>query len=177
LQVTIMSPDAPAIDTTDDHMSLAGIAESEIGVTSVSWSSDKGAQGSASGSDSWEIESIPLILGPNTITVTATNAAGETRADTIVIRRESEGQGSVTLSWLPPTQRTDNTLLAGLAGYRIFYGRMSGIYDYEINLANPGIVTYVVENLVPGEWYFALAAYDSSGLESAPSKEVQFTVR
>jgi hypothetical protein len=177
LQVTIMSPDAPAIDTTDDQMSLAGIAESEVGVSSVSWNSDKGAGGSASGTESWAIEAIPLALGPNTITVTATNSAGETRTDTIVVRRESEGTGSVTLSWQPPTERTDGSPLGDLAGYRISYGRMSGIYDYEIDVSSPGIVTYVVENLVPGDWYFILTAYDTSGLESPPSNEAQFTVR
>jgi hypothetical protein len=172
-----MSPDAPAIDTTDDQMSLAGIAGSEVGVTSVSWTSDKGGQGSATGTENWSIEAIPLALGPNTITVTATNPSGETHTDTIVVRRESEGTGSVTLSWLPPTQRTDGSPLGDLAGYRISYGRMSGIYDYEIDLSNPGIVTYVVENLVPGDWYFVLTAYDSSGLESAPSEEADFKVR
>jgi hypothetical protein len=177
LQVAIMSPDAPAIDTTDDQMSLSGVAGSEIGITSVTWTSDKGGQGSASGTENWTIEAIPLVLGPNAITVKATNSAGETHTDTIAVRRESEGKGSVTLSWAPPTQRTDASPLGDLAGYRISYGRMSGIYDYEIDISNPGIVNYVVDELVPGDWYFVLTAYDSTGLASPPSNELQFTLR
>lgn len=177
LSVTITSPDATVIDTTDDHMKVAGIASSEIGVSSVSWESDHGEKGQASGTDSWEVENIPLQIGANTITVTATNSARESRTDQIVINRESAGTGSITLSWIAPTQRTDDTPLSGLAGYRISYGRMSGIYDYEIDVPNAGIVTYVVENLVPGDWYFTLSAYDSSGLESPPSNEVLRTVR
>lgn len=177
LTVAITSPDAPAIDTTDDQMTLAGIAGSDIGVSSVSWKNDNGESGPASGTDNWETESIPLKLGANTITVTATNPAGETRTDTIVINRESGGTGSVTLSWIAPSQRTDNTALTNLAGYRISYGRMSGIYDYEIDISNPGIATYVVEGLVPGDWYFVLSAYDSSRLESALSNEAVFKVQ
>ena len=53
---------------------------------------------------------------------------------------------------------------------------MSGIYDYQIDISNPGILTYIVENLVSGDWYFALAAYDSQGLESDRSNEVLRTI-
>ena len=34
-----------------------------------------------------------------------------------------------------------------------------------ITVANPGIAGYVVENLTPGTWYFAVAAYNSFGVE------------
>lgn len=175
--VTITNPNAGAIDTTDDHMTVAGTAISEVGVSSVSWQSDQGEKGTASGTDNWQIESIPLAMGANTITVTATSAAGESSSDKIVINRESVGTGAVTLSWVAPTERTDGTPLTNLAGYKIAYGRMSGIYDYEIDVPNPGIVTYVVENLVPGDWYFTLTAYDASDLESAPSNEVARSVQ
>lgn len=177
LSVTITSPDATVIDTTDDQMTVAGVATSDVGVSSVSWESDHGEKGSASGTDAWEIASIPLEIGANTITVTASNSAGESRTDKIVINRESAGKGSVTLSWTAPTQRTDETPLSDLTGYKIFYGRMSGIYDYEIDVPQAGIATYVVENLVPGDWYFTMSAYDSAGLESAPSNEVLRTVQ
>lgn len=176
LTVTITNPGAPEIDTTDDSMSLSGNARSPGGVTSVSWETDRGSEGSASGTDSWTASDIPLELGANTITVTATNAAGQTRSDTIVINRESGGTGSVTLSWIPPTERTDGTPLQTLAGYKISYGRMSEVYDYTINLDNPGLASYVVEDLVPGDWYFVMAAYDTEGLESDYSNEAKLRV-
>jgi len=31
---------------------------------------------------------------------------------------------------------------------------------------NPGITTYVVENLPAGTWHFAATAYDTAGMES-----------
>ena len=80
--------------------------------------------------------------------------------------------GSTTLSWTAPTERTDGSPLTNLAGYKIYFGRMSGICDYQININNPGILTYFVEYLESGDWYFALTVYDSEGLESDRSNEV-----
>lgn len=171
LAVTITSPNAAAIETTDGQMKITGTANSDVGVSSVSWISNTGVTGTASGTSSWEIQSIPLEMGANTITVTATDAAGDTTTDEITISRESTVKGAATLSWVAPTQRTDGTPLTNLAGYTISYGRMSGVYDYTIDVPNPGITTYVVENLVPGEWYFSLKAYDATGLESELSNE------
>ena len=75
--------------------------------------------------------------------------------------------------------RTDSNgnPLTDLAGYKIHYGRMSGIYDYEITIDNPGILTYVVENLYPGDWYFSMTAFDRNGTESGYSNEVRKRVQ
>ena len=42
-----------------------------------------------------------------------------------------------------PTARNDGSPLTNLAGYRIDYGRMSGIYDYQIDINNPGLLTFI----------------------------------
>ena len=173
LSVAITAPDADQVDTTDDVMSLSGTASSDAGVTAVTWTSDKGHTGTAAGTDSWSVELIPLELGANTITVNATDGEGDTSADTIVINRESTSGGAATLSWEAPTERTDGTALTDLAGYTIHYGRMSGVYDYQIDVNTAGIATYVIENLVPGDWYFAMTAYDSEGMASELSNEAQ----
>lgn len=170
-QVIITSPDAEEIDTTDDAMDIAGSASGDAGIASVTWETDRGESGDASGTESWSIDQVPLAVGSNTITVTVTDGAGATHSDSIVINRESEGTGSTTLSWEAPTERTDGTALTDLAGFRIHYGRMSGVYDYQIDLNTPGLLTYVIEDLVPGEWYFAVTAYDANGLESDFSNE------
>lgn len=172
LSVAITSPDATEIDTADETIDLAGIVDSEAPVSSVSWTNDLGGEGEASGTDNWQVSDIPLALGSNRITVTALDDAGNSSTDTISVNRESNSPGSVTLSWVAPTERADGTPLTELAGYRVYYGRMSETYDYEIEVSNPGLVTYVVENLVPGDWYFVVAAFDSEGLESEPSNEV-----
>ena len=74
--------------------------------------------------------------------------------------------GSVTLSWQPPTQRTDGSPLTNLAGYRIRYGTAPGNYPNTRQIANAGVTTAVIENLPAGTYYFVVTAYDTSGGES-----------
>ncbi len=85
-------------------------------------------------------------------------------------------EGVVTLSWVAPTQNSDGSPLMDLAGYKIYYRKNSGRYDQEIQIDNPSITTYVVEQLSPATYYFAATAFNSSGVESAYSAEVARTV-
>jgi len=84
--------------------------------------------------------------------------------------------GKVTLSWVAPTQNADGSPLLDLAGYKIHYGKNSGIYDHEISIDNPGMTTYVVDNLVPDTYYFAATSFNSSGVESDYSGEAVRTI-
>jgi hypothetical protein len=84
--------------------------------------------------------------------------------------------GNATLSWYPPTERTDGSPLNALKGYRIVYGLRSRMYDYSIELTNPGLTRYVIDGLTTGTWYFAIIAIDAQGLESAPSAEARKTI-
>jgi hypothetical protein len=79
---------------------------------------------------------------------------------------DQASMGSATLSWQPPTQRTDGTPLTDLAGYRILYGNSSGNYPNRVTVDNPGLTSYVIENLAQGTWYFVMTAFDASGAES-----------
>jgi len=84
--------------------------------------------------------------------------------------------GAVTLNWTPPTENTDGTPLTNLAGYDIHYGTASGDYTQNVSVSNPGLATYVVDNLGPGTYYFSVAAVNSTGAESPLSPEVSMTV-
>jgi len=84
--------------------------------------------------------------------------------------------GSATLSWLPPTQNADGSVLVNLSGYRIHYGTSSSALNQTTTLNNPGLTRYVVEDLSPATYYFALKALTSSGTESALSKTVSKTI-
>jgi len=77
--------------------------------------------------------------------------------------------GSATLSWLPPTENVDGTPLTNLAGYVIRYGTDAGALQREVRIANPGVTMSVIEDLAPGPWYFTVTAFNSTGIESAPS--------
>ncbi|HUI62132.1 MAG TPA: putative Ig domain-containing protein [Steroidobacteraceae bacterium] len=83
---------------------------------------------------------------------------------------------AVTLYWQAPTENADGTPLLDLKGYTLHYGPASRAYSQTVRIANPGLTTYVVQNLAPGDYYFAITAYNSSGRDSAFSGEVSTTV-
>ena len=79
---------------------------------------------------------------------------------------------SVTLQWQPPTENTDGTPLTDLAGYRIYYGVDPAELSSLIELPNPGLTTYVVEELTPNTWYFAMTSMNDRGQESDLSNQL-----
>ena len=73
---------------------------------------------------------------------------------------------SVTLSWTAPTENSDGSPLTDLAGYKLYYGLSEGSYPNEIIIDNPGLVTYVIENLSPNTYYFVATSVNTNGVES-----------
>ena len=79
--------------------------------------------------------------------------------------------GSVTLSWTAPEQNEDGSALTDLSGYKIYYGDSSREYDSEVQIDSVGQTTHVIDNLVPGTYYFAATAFNAAGVESDFSGE------
>jgi Putative Ig domain len=77
--------------------------------------------------------------------------------------------GSATLNWSAPTQNTNGTPLTNLAGFHIYYGTSAGNLNQTVQVANPGLTTYVLSNLAAGTWYFSINAYSTTGAESVIS--------
>lgn len=82
----------------------------------------------------------------------------------------------VTLAWTPPTQNDDGSQLTDLAGYKIHYGNASKSYTGTIDVPNPGISRYTIEQLPPGKYFMAMTAVNAAGTESDYSTEVTVTV-
>lgn len=74
-----------------------------------------------------------------------------------------------TVSWAAPTTNTDGTPLTDLAGYKLYYGQNTQSLDRVVQIAAAASNTQVVQNLTSGTWYFAVAAVNAAGLESALS--------
>jgi hypothetical protein len=74
--------------------------------------------------------------------------------------------GSATLSWIPPTQNSDGTVLANLAGYHIYYGTTPDSMSKEVTVSNAGLTRYVISGLAAETWYFSMTAYNAAGVES-----------
>jgi len=85
--------------------------------------------------------------------------------------------GSATLNWTPAVWNTNGTALTDLAGYKIHFGTSPDDLSTVVVVANPGTTSYQVTNLSSGTWYFAVAAYTSTGVEgilsNVASKSIQ----
>jgi hypothetical protein len=83
---------------------------------------------------------------------------------------------NAVLDWTPPTENSDGTVLTNLAGYKVHYGTSPTQLTQVINLTNPGLASYVVENLGAGKWYFAVTSYATTGEESSQSGVVSASI-
>lgn len=86
------------------------------------------------------------------------------------------GDRTARLTWVNPTTNTDGTALTNLAGTRIHYGRSADVLNQTVQVANPSVTTYTLENLDVGQWFFAVRAYNTNGVESALSNVVTKTL-
>ena len=83
------------------------------------------------------------------------------------VARASNAAG-LTLEWDPPSDGVTT-------GFVLFYGTASQSYSQQVNVG--GATSYTVNGLSAGTtYYFAVRAYDASGMMSDPSSEVQATI-
>jgi putative Ig domain-containing protein len=110
------------------------------------------------------------------IVISISDGRATARLPAFSITVQAYSFGSATLTWTPPTENIDGTALTNLAGYRLYWGNQSSHYTSSIAVMNPGITTYVVENLAKGTYYFAATAVNVYGAESGPSPETTAVV-
>lgn len=83
---------------------------------------------------------------------------------------------TATLSWDAPTANTNGTPLTDLSGYRIYYGTTPEDLSQSVKIDSIGLQTYVIDDLEPGTWYFAVRALAGDGSESPMSDVVVKTI-
>jgi len=110
------------------------------------------------------------------ILITVSDGTSEASLPSFDLAVDPVAMGSVTLAWNPPAENIDGTPVNDLAGYKIYYGSSPGDYSSEIIVDNPGITRYLVDNLFPNNWYFAVTAYDLAGHESEATYEASTTI-
>jgi Fibronectin type III domain len=84
--------------------------------------------------------------------------------------------GTASLSWSAPTENTDGTPITDLAGYHVYYGTNSSNLTQTVDIVGATVTSYVVRGLAAGTYYFAVSAYNGSGLESAKSNVASKTI-
>jgi len=97
-QIQILQPtDAEFFVAQSSTISLAGSASDNVGVTAVSWATDAGAGGQASGTTAWEIPDLSLSAEQTTITVTAMDEAGN-RAERSILISHADSRSAFSVS-------------------------------------------------------------------------------
>jgi hypothetical protein len=103
------------------------------------------------------------------IAIAVSDGQASTALSAFAIAVTTVSNGRATLSWTAPTENTDGSTLSNLSGYRIHYGTSASALTNSIVIDNASVTTYVVDNLSPATWYFAITAVNSQGAESSNS--------
>ena len=111
------------------------------------------------------------------ITITVSDGTAQASLPGFAIAVIQLATGTATVSWTPPTQNTDGSALTNLAGYRLAYGRSATSLDRSANVNSVGVTTYTLNNLATGEWFFAVYAVNSGGVESDVSNVASKTIQ
>ncbi len=87
--------------------------------------------------------------------------------------------GAAVLSWVAPSEREDATVLSlsEIAGYRIYYGVESGIYQDPIVINDHTATQAQLSGISSGAYFVVMTTVDVDGRESlwsAPEVEVSF---
>lgn len=153
---------------------------SQNGLTTLDWNSTDVSNCTASGDWSGNkaatgSETINISTTDSQFTLTCSGEGG-TVNDTVNVTVVLNNNGTALLSWTPPTENTDGTSLTDLAGYKIRYGTSPGSYGSTITINNPGLTSYLIEDLASADWYFVMTSLNSAGTESSYSIEVNKTI-
>lgn len=111
-----------------------------------------------------------VALPPFTVTVVAdtTSVAAPAPAPSVSEPVMVDGK-AVGLSWDVPALSMKGKPVADLAGYLIHYGTHADVLAYSIEVKGSGSNTFVVQDLEPGVYYFAVRAVTSNGTHSTLS--------
>jgi hypothetical protein len=116
------------------------------------------------------LSGIPTQVGTSSnIRISVTDGTTTVNLPAFTITVVATATGSALLSWNPPTQNTDGSPLNNLAGYKVYWGTSQTNLANAVVVNNAGLSSYMVEQLTPATWYFAVSAINLSGMESAQS--------
>ncbi|KKU76274.1 MAG: hypothetical protein UY03_C0040G0002 [Parcubacteria group bacterium GW2011_GWA2_47_64] len=113
--VSISSPTTnTTYSTSASTIDVSGTASDNVSISSVTCAVNGSSCGVVSGATFWSITSIPLIIGTNTIIVTARDAANNTSTDTLTVTRTTTTTSSNVWQRVPIRTKAQQT--AGLVG-------------------------------------------------------------
>jgi hypothetical protein len=126
------------------------------------------------------LSGVPTMANVGTypgILISVTDGASMASLPAFSIQVMNPGaMGAATLSWTPPILNTDGSAYTNPGGYKIYWGSAQGAYTSSVQISS-GLTSYVIDQLPPGTWHFAMTAFNSRGTESTLTAEVSKTVQ
>ena len=109
------------------------------------------------------------------------NLTGNSINDTAITALSTDKKDSpvgITLSWVAPAEREDNSALSlsAIAGYNIYYGTTKGQYSNSVAINDGTAVDYTFTSLPAGTYHFVVTTIDTEGRESLYSSEVTIII-
>jgi len=174
VNITVAAP----LPTLTFSATLSSVTQNSS--TTLNWSTANATSCTASGDWSGSkatagSKTTSTLFNDSQFILTCTGPGG-TVNDMLNVAVVLNQNGTALLSWTPPTLNTDGSVLTDLAGYKIRYGISSGSYSETIITNNPGLSSYLVEDLASSTWYFMMTSFNSSGVESENSIEINKTI-
>ena len=182
--VTITTPTSAATHTASaTPLSLGGTASDNVAVTQVSWSNDRGGSGTATGTTSWSVSGIVLLSGQNVLTVTASDAAGNTSTDTLTVTYTPADTTLPTVTITTPTSAATHTAsatplsLGGTASDNVAVTQVSWSNDRGGSGTATGTTSWTVSGIVllSGQNVLTVTASDAAGNTSTDTLTVTYT--
>jgi len=120
-----------------------------------------------------ELAGTPTAAGSTAnVSISVSDGKGSANLPPFTLTVTQSTSGAVTLSWTPPTLLSDGKPLTDIAGYVIEYGTSTNNLGQRIEAKNPNISSYVVSNLAPGTYYFAVRAVRVEANAEGPRSNV-----
>lgn len=181
IQITLPTT-AEAMEATASSLVLKGTAADNLGVVEVKWSNDRGGSGVATGTTSWTTDSIPLQGGVNILTVTARDAAGNSKSDTLRVTYAPLDTTPPSITINSPTFASAITVSTGTIALGGFASDNDGLLhvawanDRGDSGTATGTTTWNVPNiaLLPGVNNLVVTATDRAGNTATDSLAVTY---
>jgi hypothetical protein len=92
-----------AYATSSSTVTISGTGSDNVGVTAVTWSTDRGSSGTATGTTNWSASAVALQSGANVVTVRARDAAGNQGTKTLTVTYTPPDTSAPTIAIVGPT--------------------------------------------------------------------------
>jgi putative Ig domain-containing protein/fibronectin type III domain protein/glucodextranase-like protein/Big-like domain-containing protein len=183
--VTITGPTTGGTySTTSSTVTVSGTGSDNVGVTAVTWSTDRGSSGTASGTTNWTASPVALQSGANVVTVTARDAAGNLGRATLTVTYTAPDTSAPTISILGPTSASSyNTTssvvtLGGTSSDNMGVTAVTWVNNRGGNGFSSGTTNWSVPSvqLQGGSNVITMTAQDAAGNKGTAVLTVNYTV-